>query len=519
MHDLVNKTTDSKINNNQVIGNKLSEEQMKSQISSGHRLINLVRNKKFGLYSEKDFLSNAIHIPPNYIINNLIPSFTHGMNETISSRVNAAISRARKNASEYSVKTCGLYEFIAEELFNNWWYKPNTSNFSRVLARDKVKSLIENNKKIRMYIPILSRKPLNPVKNRGNYPDIAEIHTLVRFAEAAQVINTLSPTGAEIVIMSDGQKYKRACGTPNNIVDSYQSSLIYWIELLEIGDVVRLENYENWVLSGIGNNDFNHRENNYHSTTDKLHHQYSTFFAAENLDRSIEYISSLSNVGKQLSFTFNSILSSLSYQSFNSMFSKNSEHRSDLNIYSDEGQKLYLLYLSSLHRDLSENNIRGVNFDNYGYLSPSEVSNLFCNMRKEAWEAAIRYVSISLTDRDLNINNRIEPDSIKLTIHPKKNELHFITATRKDANMTAQHCVGGFEKTSTGHRVNFKYRLNRECNNELPVIIETISNNEHNVNKYGPLLPMSKQNQPLFYIDKDNQLNNLSKQFYINRKG
>lgn len=47
-------------------------------------------------------------------------------------------------------------------------------------------------------------------------------------------------------------------------------------------------------------------------------------------------------------------------------------------------------------------------------------------MRKEAWEAAKKYVAISLLDRELNSIKAINPNAIKFTIHAKPNELRLL---------------------------------------------------------------------------------------------
>ena len=58
--------------------------------------------------------------------------------------------------------------------------------------------------------------------------------------------------------------------------------------------------------------------------------------------------------------------------------------------------------------------------------SPQQHKEQFLEMRKEAWEAAKKYVAISLLDRELNSIKAINPNAIKFTIHAKPNELRLL---------------------------------------------------------------------------------------------
>ncbi|MGQ6546363.1 hypothetical protein ACUNEV_02340 [Serratia sp. IR-2025] len=110
-----------------------------------------------------------------------------------------------------------------------------------------------------------------------------------------------------------------------------------------------------------------------------------------------------------------------------------------------------------------------------------------------------KYVAISLTDRKLNTIYQKTPTAIKLTIHGKKCEFNFITSTAKDFSKTAQHTVGGLGDVNGNMVIDYKYRIERESDNEVKTYIaRTVENG----NEFNPLREMSLINQPIYYTSK-----------------
>lgn len=120
-------------------------------------------------------------------------------------------------------------------------------------------------------------------------------------------------------------------------------------------------------------------------------------------------------------------------------------------------------------------------------------------MRKEAWEAAKKYVAISLLDRELNSIKAINPSAIKFTIHAKPNELRFIDSPLNSFNLTAQHCVGGINIESNKIKINFDYRICREHRKEKAVCISRLEANKANFGIYDYLVKMSNESQPIYF--------------------
>jgi hypothetical protein len=391
---------------------------------------------------------------------------------------------------------------VTEAFFDNTWFKIREQNLSRSELRDCVQRQIERGQQLELLFPIFSRKPFSPIKNRGFNPDLGEVHSLARCVEAAHVIDTLCPTGCRLTILADGFKYNRACRTPDDIVAIYQSGLRFWADQLDVADVVNVVNYEEWIRKNLAPAYLSARTPLYLDHCSRLTARYSRRFHAVDLTRSLAAVEEVDDVGQQLAFTFWSIVTSTYYTELFDFVAKRSfidRH------YGDDTQRLYLAYAASLHRLLDRSSSdrsssgRGSALP-LGYLLPSCFAYLFHCMRCEAWEATIRYVAISLTDRELNVLNQISPNAIKLTIHGKKGELHFLSATHQDVAMTAQHSTVGLAATDGATKMTFRYRLERESDRERPVLIESLPDTPHHRATYGPLWHMQKIGQPIAYV-------------------
>jgi len=484
-----------------VAGAELNEDQRRSQISGGHRLIRLARQRRPHLYSRDEFAYKASYVSADQILAHFVPALRMRLNETASRRVNAAVARARRNASVFGVGKAGVAEFVAEAFFDNWWFKVRNEHVSRPELRDHVADVIGRGKRLELFFPVLSRKPFSPLKNRGVQPDLAELQSLVRLAEATQTISTLSPTGCRLTVLADGFKYNRGCRTPDSVVAAYQQGLRFWIHELGIADIVRFVNYEELLAEALPAADVRARDAIYAERGDRLDRSYGRVFDPGDPVGSLDRIAD-DDLGQQLAYTFWSIVTSTYYDSlFDFAGGRGFVDRH----YGDEVQRLYVAYVSSLHRRLhpAERPAAARAGLPTGYVDPDRFADLFRDMRRQAWDAAVRYVAISLTDRDLNVLKRIEPEAIKLTIHGKKGELHFLSASQRDAAITAQHSTGGLSLARDGSaRVTFRYRLERESDGEVPLLIGRLPDTDYHRTTYGPLWHMQHDQQPWAYAEQ-----------------
>ncbi|WP_445375805.1 L-tyrosine/L-tryptophan isonitrile synthase family protein [Photorhabdus tasmaniensis] len=470
-------------------------DRMRTQISSSHRLIELTRKLRYSLYLGGDANVKSECISADYFLDEFIPLLQNVMNKSISQRQSATLIRARKLQNEYEVKNIGIPEVVAESLFDNYFFKIKKDYTPRNYIRDQVKNCLNKEEKIELLLPILSRKPLSPIKNRGSLADLAEIQTIIRCAKLGRLTNNLSPTGCKFTILSDGLKYNRACGTPSHIVQEYQNSIAFWIKKLGVEDVINFQNYENWIEENMLSNRYTQRDKMYKEHCDDLSTHYDKYFNHDDLMVSLQKINEKDDIGNQLYYTFFSIITSVYYKCLY-------DGKAINEYYTDPyTQSLYIAYISSLHLKLNNISYMGLLS---GFSGNSHAIDIISAMRDEAWNAAKRYVAISLTDRKLDTIFGSSPNGLKLTIHGKKDELHFISSSSKDVAMTAQHCVGGLDNSNGKLSINFRYRLEREARKELPVFIENLPDTLFNRQCYGPLLNMVKAAQPIYYIDNKN---------------
>ena len=467
----------------------LNAEQRRSQISGGHRLLTRVRDHPFQLYTEREFATRAVAVDAAYWLDSVAGTLRAAISRTSAARVDAALTRARKRAAEYEVDRAGAAEVVAEALFDGRWFKTRREHVSRPDLRDRVRVLLDRGEPVELVFPIFSRKPLSPVKNRGTAPDAAELHSLARCAALAHTLDALSPTGARLTILADGRKYNRACRTPDAVVLAYQDALRGWIDELGASSVLHVVDYEEWVADGLDEATLAAREIRYAAWTRRLEDTYGELFDVGDLEAGLARIAAHDDVGEQVAFTFWSMVTSLNYGYF--------ARARDVAPRCDEIQSAYAYYISSLRRPLDGPLRRDLTVS--GVDSP-DTGLLHGELRGEAFGAACRYVAISLTDRDLSVLRTIAPRALKLTIHGKAAELHLVTATSRDANMTAQHATGGYDLSDGEAKPTYRYLLEREALAEIPVLVSGALRRAGYDPRFRTLARMEADRQPIAYV-------------------
>jgi len=130
----------------------------------------------------------------------------------------------------------------------------------------------------------------------------------------------------------------------------------------------------------------------------------------------------------------------------------------------------------------------------------SEEMETALEIRQEIWDAAIRYVAISLADRSLQVWDSLLSDGVKLTIHGKLGEIQFRPTNSAFLSMTAQHCVGGIKQVPSGVKVTYSYRLERESQGQIPVVFDHIDF-DHNGLGDHPIAALVRSGQPICYLE------------------
>lgn len=469
----------------------LHEEQRKSQISDGHRLIRSVRRQPFALYSQSEFATKAVAMDADYWLDSLLPTVRAGISRSAAAKVDAALARARKRHGEYGTTRPGAPEVIAEALSDAKWFRTKKEHLTRTELRDRIRGVIARGRPVELVFPVFSRKPYSPVKNRGTSPDTAELHSLARCAALAHVVDVLSPTGCHFTILADGRKYNRACRTPDSVVEEYQTTLRDWIAELGASGVLHVTDYEQWLRDGLPDQLLQARLQHNAAWEKRLLTDYGALFDATDPRASLADLAGRDEVAAQLLHTFWSIATSTNFEAFAGI---REEHRG----WTDEARRAYAYYVASLPRKLSRHGRR----PDMGLAAAAgnDVAALHHTLRSEAWQAACRYVAISLTDRDLNLVRELAPDAVKLTIHGKPGELHLVTATSTDANMTAQHSTGGYSVRGGQAKPTFGYLVDREARGEIPVLIKGTPRHGDDP-RYRALARLEASGQPIAYVN------------------
>ncbi|ARF55742.1 L-tyrosine/L-tryptophan isonitrile synthase family protein [Streptomyces gilvosporeus] len=469
----------------------LHEEQRKSQISDGHRLIRNVRRHPFALYSQGEFATKAVGLDADYWLDFVLPTLRANVSRAAAGKVDAALARARKRHAEYGTTRPGAPEVIAEALFDTKWFRTKKDHLTRAALRDRIQGVIARGEPVQLVFPVFSRKPYSPVKNRGVAPDTAELHSLARCAALAHVVDVLSPTGGRFTLLADGRKYNRACRTPDAVVEDYQSTLRDWIGELGAGEVLHVADYEEWLRNGLSADLFQARRQHYATWEKRLLTSYGELFDPEDPRSWLAGLADHDEIGSQLVHTFWSIATSANYDAF-------ATARDEHGGWPDTARRAYAYYVASLPRRLSGH--RGRPDMGLAAGAGYDVTTLHRTLRREAWQAACRYVAISLADRDLNLIRQLAPDAVKLTIHGKPGELHLVTATSKDANMTAQHSTGGYSISGGQAKPTYSYLIDREARGEIPVLIKGTPRHGGDT-RHRALARLEATGQPIAYVD------------------
>ena len=403
-------------------------------IGQGHRAIDLARRPGVRLYSKGEFQRVAETVSAAFWTDTFIPLLRRAASERIASRLTAAAKRAHANAGTYGVAAIGAAELATEVIFDSHLVKPRQEFQSRIDIYRDFAALRKSRANLCLALPLFSRKPVSPVKNRGHYPDLAEIASLLRCYQLAALLSWAYDEEVRFLVFADGVKYRRACGTPLSQIRTYQQALRFWCTELRIGDLVEIVDYEDAVHAALGTEETERREARYRAYRDELHARYGRHFDPRTPAESLAVIERISAEGEQLGYIFRSLAASVHYRTGN-LAERVTQHE-------DAAAERYITYLAHL-------------LDPAGDTAEEDLA-----LRAEAWGAATRYVAISMVDRELEIWSLINPAGVKLTTHAKPGEVELLPT--RNPNLTAQHCVGGIARSLTGSKVTNRYRLEHE---------------------------------------------------------
>lgn len=452
-------------------------------ISDGHRAVELAGKPGAHLYTQAEFRGTAQSVSPEFWMDTFIPLLRRFSSERVAARLTAAAKRARTHVDTYQAGELGPAELATEIFFDRQLTRPREQFRSRASLHCHLRSLRESRARLRIGLPLFSRKPVSPVKNRGPYPDLAEIASLLRCHELAAMLSWVYDEEVEFLIFADGMKYRRACRTAMSRVQWYQDGLRFWSDQLGIGDLVKIVDYEDALSSALGVDDTWRRESRYEEYCAQMAATYGRYFDPYDPKSSLAAIGEMSPEGAQLAYTFRSIASTVSYQT--------DELTERVVRGEDEAACQYLTYIGNVFVDLRS--------------APSGTSSLVdvardVELRTEAWQAAICYVAISLVDRELDVWSLINPAGVKMTIHGKSGEIQIRPTRSEYTGVTAQHSVGGITHSSKGNKITFSYRLQHESGGDTPVLFDGPASSAGREGIPTLIQAMAVDQQPICYV-------------------
>ncbi|MBF0752479.1 MULTISPECIES: hypothetical protein [Pasteurellaceae] len=167
----------------------LNSEQLHSQISSSHRLINLTSSLRHCLDTSTVFGNNFDFISQEYFFNEILGRLIETLSMDSSRRQNVILKNIRIKYGNYNHSK---EDYIYETLCDNYFFKNTKKYISKEEIKNISKKAIKEQGVIYLVMPILSRKPLSPVKNKGNCPDLGEIYTLLKCFNLAKMLSKIS---------------------------------------------------------------------------------------------------------------------------------------------------------------------------------------------------------------------------------------------------------------------------------------------------------------------------------------
>ena len=139
----------------------------KQRISNGHRILKDVEENAFNIYSKKYYINNSFTISHDFLIHKLIPYCEKLYEKDTINMINSITCgiHLKSKLSKYSSKE--VANIITKFIYRNKWFKKSTIYIDEKSISHKFESQLNANKKTILALPILSRKPLSPIKNNG----------------------------------------------------------------------------------------------------------------------------------------------------------------------------------------------------------------------------------------------------------------------------------------------------------------------------------------------------------------
>lgn len=454
-------------------------------VISAHFMHAINQHPEYQLYSAKTFIEKAHTISASVLLEKLIPSLIKASDDFIKERVLAAKKRASKNFHQYvlsSPEQITLSEIITEVIFDRQFLKGSKSNASKIELYQKIKKLVVEEKPIKMVVLGLPYKSSSPLKSRGWMPDFAELNFLISLSEIAKTIDyiyrkeniTIKHSMSKFTIVSDGSRFNHFLHERTEDILRYQEKLHEWVKILNLSEYIEIKDYQEVMLKILPK----HMQLEKNAIKNRVKNVYrkimEPIFDPVNIMQSIQKAIELDpdpemcNLERRFIPLFKSLIYIVNYTSL----------KKHAHTYHENYIDLYTMLTKHIFEPYASNIL---------------VENLRQAMLKEAWDAAIDYISEIRSDRDLDQEpiSTCFPEHLRWTIHAKPGQLAVLTTTSLGDPVQPWHGIGVFKKTKKN-----KIKLYT-----LPVLLlEGI---------HATPIILENTHQPLFYVYPDIQFDNI----------
>ena len=481
-------------------------DRIEEAVISSHFMQKLAENTELELYDEDQFAAKSLEIDAATVYDRLIPALVSACNAFCRDRAISAKHRARENYRKYGLedpREVGLAQFITEVMFDRHYLREPNKSCPREKLCTKVQERIEAGSAIEMVIPALPYKFSSPLKTRGQLPDLADVNFMLGLYEIAATMELIYREArpelrgrlAGFTVVSDGSRFNKLVGEPDNVITEYRGHINFWIERLGLRQYITLVDYCDLlqdklplVTWGAKSAIISRARAEYADILWPLFDAYnmaSTMRAAAKVEPDPEY----SNREGRFVSLLKSLIYTINYKALMKLGQlPASQFRA---LYRDLTGHIFKPYTILSHFEIE--NIREEAEAGAGFVPTDRIKEyLRQSMLKEAWTAAIEYMAEIRSARDLEEDPILIclPTHIRWTIHAKPGQLAILTPTVFGTTVQAWAGAAVFKPTKEN-----KIRL---CT--LPVLaLEGAGALPVRVSGTDGALAFSRQ--PLFYID------------------
>lgn len=356
-------------------------------------------------------------------------------------------------ANRYQNKS--LAEQIREILLNRRYKRgKRKENNPRMLLQKIVKCLTEH-KPVQLTISLFPCKIPNRLKAAGHLPDLAEVASIARIAEIGLSVAQLYEPGLEVIVLTDGMRFKHVLEFDLNILARYQQQLRKIVQALDVDRYVKLVEYMSFLKKHLPKEKLQEKKNAYKN----LRAEYVSLVGENiDIDSPLKYLEKLEKENKNISVVAKiiNLYHSLIYSNYFAEFFENPD--ADLLT-----KRIYKNIFSFDDPDLKINQLRK-------------------KVVFKTWHATINYVAEIASGRVAKPIEKVFPDSIRCDMHNIPDRLTLYSVDRSTP-LTAFHGTGFVDNK---YKAGTRFRVSLQKEGFHPV--------------FGSMLDTDYNKQPLFYL-------------------